>query len=117
LLGRSHRLPDGGRVRLRLTQPRDLRHIRELLMARGCAAVDLEVARLVRFDPRRRVVVCAWAWADGSEQLVGVGAIEVGLEAPELVCADEGRAPGLAELLRHALQDRAQVISSRPAAA
>ena len=115
MLGSSYRLGDGTRVRLRLAAPSDGPRIAALL------APDLAVQRLVRFDPRRRVVVCAAALIEGAEVLVGVGAIELSAEGHQqrkpdvLVIAPEAPA-GTAELLSGALIGRAQALARGRAA-
>ena len=76
LLFRAHTLPSGLRVRVR---------------------------RLLRYDPRARAVVCATAWVDGAERLVGFAAAEPGDELALL--ADEARAPGVTEVLRTDLRE------------
>ncbi len=114
-LGRWYVLPSGLRVRLRLAQRRDLPRIQLLLHALGCDD-QLEGTRLVRFDPRRRVVVVATALIDGAEMLVGIGALNVGALTSDTLAVDPSNGDGLPELLGGALRTRAAAISSRPAA-
>ena len=67
----------------------------------------MEAHRLVRFDLRSRRVVCAAAWVDGAERLVGIAATSHdGDPTPEILIADEGRAPGVGRLLRAALVEQ-----------
>jgi len=110
LFSYSSALPRGLRVRLRLARGRDAVAIRALLEAEGHDLDELDLARLVRFDPRRQFVVCATTLAEGREEIVGVGAIAIAENAeaePHLLVVDEHRAHGLAELLRGALVSRA----------
>src|SRR2546429_3754928 len=75
LLSRSYELPSGPRVRLRLARPTDLPGIRTLLAERGLPATEIGLERLVRYEPRRRAVICATAPLDGTEAAAGVGAV------------------------------------------
>jgi uncharacterized protein (DUF58 family) len=112
----SHALPQGQRVRLRLAQARDVPAIEELLRAQGTEREPLEVARLIRIDPRRRIVICATGLVDRVETLLGVAAMDVEATEPDLLCVDRTVSEGLTELLRAALASRAQAIVSRRAA-
>jgi hypothetical protein len=115
-LSRSYALPSGLRVRLRLAQSRDRDAIRELLRAAGRGHGDLDLARLVHFDPRRRVVLCAAALIDRTETIVGVGAIDVDSARPHLLCVEASLLGGLPELLSRALRSRVSAITDRTAA-
>jgi len=115
LVARSHSLPRGPRVRLRLAQSRDVRAIQTLLRARGIVREPLEIARLVRSDPRRRIVICATALVDRNETLLGVAGMDVDAAEPDLVCVDETLTDGLTELLERALVSRASAIAARAA--
>ncbi len=116
LLSRSYSLPIGPRVRLRLSRRSDLPGIRGLLEQRGIAAGDLELSRLVRYDPWRRAVICATAPLGGTETVVGVGAIELTADAePETLVVDERLTEGLGELLAGALRQRATTHARRVA--
>jgi hypothetical protein len=109
LLGDSYPLRDGFRVRLRMARSSDAVPIRGLLDRVDFAAGDLELARLVQFDPRRRCVICATALIDATETLVGVGAIELdtdGQAEPDMLVVSEEHAEAVAELLTSALIDR-----------
>lgn len=116
LLARYYVLPRGPRVCLRLARIRDLRGIQELFAGHGLAPDELELARLVRADPRRQVVICAVALVDGAETIVGVGAIDIDHMAdrepePMLLLVDDRLTDGLEELLADALMGRAQALS------
>ena len=118
-------------MRLRLAQSRDLRPIQALLRDLAKAGegdldgegeleaerlVRLEAERLVRFDPRRRVVVCAGALLDGAERLVGICALDVDADAPEMVWADDALDESLRPLLIRAARSRVAAIADRAAA-
>jgi hypothetical protein len=113
---RTHPLPGGPPVRLRLARRGDAPAVRDLLAARGIAASEVEVARLLAFDPAARAVICACAPVDGRETVVGIGAIDLkaGAEVDTLVI-DEARTDGLGELLGEVLQRRAEGHASRVA--
>jgi len=116
LLSRSYELPAGPRVRLRLARRSDLPGIRALLDQRGVEASDLELERLVRYDPRQRVVLCAMAPVRAAETVVGVGAIDLDAAAePETIVVDERLTDGLGTLLAEALVQRAQIHARRTA--
>ena len=108
MLAYTHQLPRGPRVHLRLTRARDSEGVASLLRQAGHTAEDLEIARLVRFDPRARCVISACALVAGHERLVGVGAIALGEREPELLVVDDELTDGLRELLHWALLSRAQ---------
>jgi hypothetical protein len=116
LLSRSYALPHGPRVRLRLVRRRDLPALAGLLAQRGVEASELELTRLVRFDPTQRTVLCATAFVGGTETVVGVGAIELTADAvPDTVVVDERLTEGLGELLGAALTQRADAHARRVA--
>lgn len=107
-------------MRLRMVTPRDAAALTALLRARGLDPEELEVGRLVRFDPRRRLVVCATALIDSREVMLGIGAVE--LEPyhqnarPYLLVVDREQTEGLDTLLERALVGRAaQLAGSRAA--
>jgi hypothetical protein len=119
LMARYYNLPRGPRVCLRLARPRDAAAIGNLYWANGLEPDDLELTRLVRFDPRERLVICATALVDSLETVVGVGAIP--LEAsedprPEFVLVDEHLTVGLEELLTEALVGRVRLLKGGRAA-
>ena len=99
-------------VRLRLARPRDAAAISALFEAQGLAPEELEIARLVRFDPRSRFVICATSLIDSRERVVAVGSIELDARSPERVVASE---PELAQLLARVLTDRAARAAARAA--
>jgi hypothetical protein len=109
LMSRSHALPRGPRVRLRLARPRDLASVRALLERAGADAPELQAARLVRADPRRTLVICATGLVGSSETLVGVGEIELGPDSVAtgpIAYVDDELTEGLDELLSNALLGR-----------
>jgi hypothetical protein len=116
LLSRTYELPSGPRVRLRLARRFDLPAIRALLEQREVPASEVALERLVRYDPRRRIAICATAPLDGKELLVGVGAIDLTADAePDTVVVDERLTEGLGELLGAALVHRARTHARRVA--
>jgi hypothetical protein len=116
LLSRSYELPAGPRVRLRLARHSDLPGFRHLLAQRGVPATDFELARLVRYDPRRRVVICAMAPVHGAETIVGVGAVDLdGAAEPDAIVVDERLSDGLGTLLGEVLVQRARIHARRTA--
>jgi hypothetical protein len=116
LLSRSYALPNGPRVRLRLARRRDLPALRGLLEQRGVEVSELELTRLVRFDPMKRTVLCATAFVGGTETVVGVGAIDLAADAvPDTVVVDERLTEGLGELLAAGLTQRAAAHARRVA--
>jgi hypothetical protein len=111
LLGQSFSLDEGPRVRLRLARLRDRPAITALLERQGQSADELALARLVRVDPRERVVICACALLGSVEELIGIGAIDVGRRDPGPVLVDDRAPSGLEELLRSSLVGRANALS------
>lgn len=119
LLASSYLLPRGPRVRLRLPQLRDAPAIGELLRSQGRGPEDLEAARLVRFDPRRRLVICATALIGARETVVGIGAIDLepGRQTqPDTLVVDRELTDGLDGLLARALIGRAAAVARTRAA-
>jgi hypothetical protein len=113
---RTFALEDGPRVRLRLARRGDADAVRELLERRGIAASDLEIGRLLTFDPAGRVVLCAFAPLDRTETLVGIGATDLFAGAePDTLVVDERLAGGLARLLGEVLVGRARAHGRRVA--
>ena len=107
-LRRTFPIPGGPPVRLRMAGPSDRPRIQALLERRGLPATELEVRRLLAFDPARRHVLSALAPLDGHETLVGVGAIDSGEDVPDVLVVDERLAGGLAEVLGRVLVERAR---------
>jgi hypothetical protein len=105
LLARSHPLPDGARVRLRLPQAGDRAGLLALHDRLGAPLEPLRLARILRFDPRACVSVCATMLSGLSEVLVAYGHVDRDGSAA-LVVADEVTAPGVADLVRAALAER-----------
>jgi hypothetical protein len=101
LLAGTHTLRDGSHVRLRIARPGDEPRIAKLLARVGVAATDLEVVRLLRFDPRVRVVVCATALIGAAETAVGLAAVDLasGASTPDTLVVDRCAGVGLDELL------------------
>jgi hypothetical protein len=119
LLARSYPLARGPRVRLRLARPHDAPAIRALMERRGLQPEELEIARLVRFDPRTRVVICALALVDSIETVVGLGAIDLvpgGSPEPDSLLVDQALTDGLDDLLTRALRGRAGALARTRAA-
>jgi len=115
LLARSYVLPRGPMVCLRLARVRDLPAIAQLLERQGIEPDELELARLVRFDPRRRIVICAAALIGCTDTIVGIGAIEVGNACsgqPDQLIVDTRLTDGLDELLARALIGRARALAA-----
>ena len=101
LLNDHHHLPSGAHVRLRLPMRADTPRLRALVGAE-------EADRLLRFDPRRRAVICALEF----EEVVGVGAIELRHDArPELIVAADAE---VGALLERALTARARTARRAP---
>ena len=116
LLSRTYELSQGPRVRLRYARRSDLPGLRLLLAQRGIEADDVALGRLVRYDPSRRAVICATAPVDGTELIVGVGAIDLRSDGePETLVVDEALTEGLVELLASALVGRARAHARRVA--
>jgi hypothetical protein len=114
-LRRTFPVPGGPPVRLRMAGPSDRALVGGLLARRGVAAGDLEVQRLLAFDPARRHVLCALAPLDGTEVLAGLGAIDFGEDAPDVLVIDERFSPGLGDVLGRVLIERSRSRSRRAA--
>jgi hypothetical protein len=100
----STTLPSGQRMRLRVPHAQDAARLRELFERLGVGLDDLQLSRALRFDPRERMALVAMVLVDRSEELVGFAAIERYAAEPELVLADEARAPGAAAILDRTLR-------------
>lgn len=115
-LARTHALAAGPPVRLRLARPADADGLHALLDGRGIAATPLELRRLLSFDPLRRAVLCATAPLDGTDVLVGLGAIDLTESADvDTLVVDERLTDGLGELLTDVLRERAASHARRVA--
>jgi hypothetical protein len=88
--------------------PSDRPLVTALLERRGLPAEEIDVQRLLAFDPARRHVFCALAPLDGTEVLAGIGAIDSGAEEPDVLVVDERFGPALADLLGRVLIERAR---------
>jgi N-acetylglutamate synthase-like GNAT family acetyltransferase len=115
LLSRTYPLDGGPRVRLRLAHLGDAPAMRELLAARGQEVDEVEMARLVRANPRERVVLCATAPLNGTEALVGFGALDLHGQVDTLVIDERLAGEGLGTLLLEALAARAKAVLARVA--
>jgi hypothetical protein len=103
LLDRSHRLPGGHHVRLRLARPRDRDAVHALLAGLELAAEDLDVRRLLRCAPGELLAVCATAWDGSRERVIGLGTLAVRSGRATLLAGDpEVRALVAAGLREHA---------------
>ncbi len=108
VFNRTFPLPAGPRVRIRLATRSDRAGVARLLAGRGVECSDLDVRRLLTYDPTRRRVICALAPVDGRETLVGVAAIDLAPDAEvDTVVVDERLTDGLGELLVEVLSARA----------
>ena len=109
LLARTYPLPDGGRVRLRLLRRSDAAALRALLASAWAVADELELQRLLRFDPRRRLAIAAVSPRGRGEALLGAGAIDLDRSAePDLVVVDPEHGAALEDLIASALRARAR---------
>jgi hypothetical protein len=104
LLSRSHPLPHGQRVRLRLPHAGDRAGLAALHDRLGAPLDDVRLGRILRFDPRACLSVCATTFHGVSEILVAYGHVDPA--GGELIVADEALAPGVADLMRAALAER-----------
>ncbi len=113
---RSHPLPSGPRVRLRLARPSDREAVVALLHRRNADAYEFGVRRLLRFDPAQRSVIAAFALIDGVDTLIGIAAIDHLPDAEvDTLVADERWWDDAAALLVTALTTRARSRTRRAA--
>lgn len=103
MMAHSFTLPGGTRVRLRLARARHEPSVRALVARTDAECSELDIARLVRFDPRERMVICVLL--DTSEVVVGLGAISFDSDRPELLLVDEQVGEELNELLSSSLHE------------
>jgi hypothetical protein len=92
-------------VRLRLPHAGDRAGLIALHDRLGAPLEPLRLARILRFDPRACLSVCATMLTGLNEVLVAYGHIDRDGGA-SLVVADETLAPGAADLVRAALVER-----------
>ena len=107
-LRRTFPVPGGPPVRLRMAGPSDRAAVQALLTAATSTPPTSTSGACSSFDPYRRHVLCAFAPLDGQETLVGLGAIDVGEDAPDVLVVDERLARGLAPVLGRVLTERAR---------
>lgn len=113
---RTHPLPDGPRVGLRLARPTDRAAVGALLRRQDAEAFDFGVRRLLRFDPTERSVLCVFAPIDGLETLIGIAALDHLAEAEvDTLVVDERWLDGVTELLVRTLHERARTRPRRVA--
>jgi hypothetical protein len=103
MMAQSSTLAGGTRVRLRVARARDQASVEALVARTGAGCSDLEIAKLVRFDPRERMVICALL--DITEVVVGVGAIPFDSDRPERLVVDDQVGEELGELLSSSLHE------------
>jgi hypothetical protein len=108
LLGQTFPLADDVRVSLRLAHYSDRQRIAGLLERHGSdrQGDGVQAGRLVQFDPRRRYVLCACALIEGSERLVGVGAIDLDADPvaePDLIVIDSELGDAVSDQVSEAL--------------
>lgn len=116
VFSRTHALPSGPRVGLRLARPSDAARVVGLLRQRGMADPDFAVRRLLRYDPARRSVIAAFAPVNGADTLVGIAAMDHREEAEvDTLVVDERLTEGLGELLVRMLRERASSRARRVA--
>jgi hypothetical protein len=118
LLGHVYTLKDGTCARLRLARSSDAPAIARLLEGHAPVPHELDVRRLVHFDPRRRQVLCATGLVQSRETLLGIGAITLDAESPEpdLLIVVEPYRDELSPLLTRALGEAAGAIRRSRAA-
>jgi hypothetical protein len=110
---RTFALPSGQRVRVRLARPSDRDAVGELLAAQGVDAGDMDLGRLLNFDPRERLVLAALTPEGGADMLAGIGAIDLRPDAdPDLLVA---QLEALGQLLGEMLSARADAHARRAA--
>lgn len=110
-----HALASGAQIRLRLPQRADAAGVVALCERMGLQVDDVDVARMLRFDPRRRAVGCAVAWTGDCETVVGIGATELGTRrGPDLLLCDPAH-PGLPPVLERWLAEKAAGRARRAA--
>ena len=111
LLDRTHPLPGGPRVRLRLARPGDRADLHELLERLGLEAEDIDVRRALRCTPGHALSICATAWDGSRERLVGIGTLSLSGRRHTLLAEDRR----VARLLAHGLGEHAGTWARRVA--
>jgi hypothetical protein len=107
LLSRSHPLRDGTRVRLRLPHAGDRAGLIALHDRLGAPLEPLRLARILQFDPRACLSVCATILVGVNEVLVAYGHVDRD-GTSSLVVADETLAPGVSAVVQAALHERTE---------
>jgi hypothetical protein len=109
LLARTYPLPTGERVRLRLLRTSDAAAVRQLLVEAGAVPDELEIRRLLSFDPRHRLAIAAVTPRPRGEALLGAGAVDLIRGAdPEPIVVDPSCGDALEDLVGSALRARAR---------
>lgn len=112
MFARSHRLDGGLSVRVRLARPGDQPLVADLLERLGFQPSQSLLLDVMRFDPRRRAVVCATALIGGTERVVGFRAVDLQSSgAPATVVAEPEHGGELTRLVRSGLRARAQLAT------
>jgi hypothetical protein len=91
-------------VRLRLPHAGDRTGLTALHDRLGAPLDDVRLGRILRFDPRACLSVCATTFHGLTETLVAYGHVDPA--GSELIVADEALAPGVTDLVRAALAER-----------
>ena len=86
--------------------PADAPAIRALFARQGLEVDELDVARLVRSDPRRRAVICADTLVGPTETIVALGAIDLDAATPDTIVAEAELREELSALIVDALASR-----------
>jgi RimJ/RimL family protein N-acetyltransferase len=140
MLAATHELPNGGRVRLRLTRPSDTPRVRAFLerlspetrRRRFLIPMPEIPERMVRhftfYDPRERLMIAATVPVEGVEEIVGladVALLETGVAEIGLVVDDDHQGSGVGALLSEAVASlaltqgafelRAEMVDGNPA--
>jgi GNAT superfamily N-acetyltransferase len=102
----THELDDGSRVRLRLTRPSDAALVQAFLEG----SPDSVVRHFTYYDLHHRLTMAAALFADGGEQIVGLGDVAFlgrGLAEIGVVVRDDAQRQGLGSLLTDAVASAA----------
>lgn len=123
LLATTHAVAGGLRVRLRLTRPTDGPAVRTFLerlspearhrrfLSAMPVVPETAVRRFTFFDPRRRMILAATTFEQGTEEIVGladVAHLETGLAELAVVVGDERQGLGIGKLLTEAIASLAR---------